>query len=54
MSDVPINFIRAEVFQENGEKKYDRDLWIGIAGKASDKVTTIDSFQVRLPTAMVA
>ena len=26
MSDIPINFIRAEVFKENGEKKYDRDL----------------------------
>ena len=45
MSDVPINFIRAEVFKENGEKKYDRDLWIGIAGKARNKVTTIDGFK---------
>ena len=45
MSDIPINFIRAEVFKENGEKKYDRDLWIGIAGKARNKVTTIDGFK---------
>ena len=29
MSDIPINFIRAEVFKENGDKKYNRDLWIG-------------------------
>ena len=42
MSDIPINFIRAEVFKENGEKKYDRDLWIGIAGKARNKFTIID------------
>ena len=45
MSDTPINFIRAEVFNENGEKKYDRDLWIGVAGKARDKVTTMDGFK---------
>lgn len=45
MSDIPINFIRAEVFKENGEKKYDRDLWIGVAGKARDKVTTMDGFK---------
>ena len=45
MSDIPINFIRAEVFKENGEKKYDRDLWIGIAGKARNKITTIDGFK---------
>ena len=45
MSDIPINFIRAEVFKENGEKKYDRDLWIGVAGKARDKVTIIDGFK---------
>ena len=45
MSDIPINFIRAEVFKEKGEKKYARDLWIGIAGKARNKVTTIDGFK---------
>ena len=45
MSDIPINFIRAEVFKENGEKKYDRDLWIGVAGKARDKVTIMDGFK---------
>ena len=45
MSDIPINFIRAEVFKENGEKKYDRDLWIGVAGKSRDKVTTINGFK---------
>ena len=45
MSDIPINFIRAEAFKENGERKYDRDLWIGIAGKARDKVATLDGFK---------
>ena len=45
MSDIPINFIGAEVFKENGEKKYDRDLWIGVAGKARDKVTTMNGFK---------
>lgn len=45
MSDIPINFIRAEVFKENGKKKYDRDLWIGLAGKARDKVTTVNGFK---------
>ena len=45
MSDIPINFIRAEVFKENGDKKYNRDLWIGVAGKARNKVTTIDAFK---------
>ena len=45
MSDIPINFIRAQVFKENGEKKYDRDLWIGVAGKARDKVTIMDGFK---------
>ena len=38
MSEIPINFIRVEVFKENGEKKYDRDLWIGVAGKVRDKI----------------
>ena len=45
MSDIPINFIRAQVFKENGEKKYDRDLWIGVAGRDRDKVTIIDGFK---------
>ena len=45
MSDIPINFIRAEVFKENGEKKYDKDLWIRLAGKARDKVTTMYCFK---------
>ena len=45
MSDIPINFIRAEVFKENGEKKYDRDLWIGVAGQARDKITIMDGFK---------
>ena len=26
-------------------RKYDRDLWIGVAGKARDKVTAIDGFK---------
>ena len=39
------NFVRVEVFKENGEKKYDRDLWIGVEGKARNKVTTIDAFK---------
>ena len=37
-----INFIKTEVFKENREKKYNRDLWIGIAGTVRNKVTTID------------
>ena len=45
MSYIPINFLRAEVFKENGDKKYNRDLWIGVVGKARDKVTTIDAFK---------
>ena len=45
MSEIPINFIRVEVFKENGEKKYDRDLWIGVAGKVRDKITTLDAFK---------
>ena len=45
MSDIPINFIRAEVFKENGDKKYNRDLWIGVAGKDRDKVKIIDAFK---------
>ena len=45
MSDIPINFIKAEVFKENGEKKYNRDLWIEIPGKARNKVIIIDSFK---------
>ena len=27
------------------QKKYDRDLWIGVAGKALDKATAMDSFK---------
>ena len=45
MSDIPINFIQAEVFKKNDEKKYDRDLWIGVTGKAHDKVTTMNYFK---------
>ena len=45
MSEIPINFIRVEVFKENGEKKYDRDLWIGVAGKVRDKITILDAFK---------
>ena len=45
MSEIPINFIRVEVFKENGEKKYDRDLWIGVAGKVRDKITTLEAFK---------
>ena len=45
MLNIPINFIRAEVCKENGEEKYDRDLWIGVASKARDKVTTMNGFK---------
>jgi hypothetical protein len=39
MSEIEINFVRVEVFKETGERKYDRDLWIGVSGKARGKVT---------------
>ena len=42
---APINFIRAEIFKKNYEKKYDRNLWIGVAGKVCDKVTTMNGFR---------
>ena len=42
MSNIPINFIRAEFFKKNGEKKYNRDLLIEIAVKVRNKVTTDD------------
>ena len=45
MSSIPINFIGAAIFKENGEKKYDRNLWTGVAGKSRDKVTTMNGFK---------
>ena len=45
MLDIPINLIRDEVFKGNGEKKYYRDLWIGVAGKIRDKVTIMSGFK---------
>ena len=45
MSGIPINFIRSEVFKENGEKKYNRDLWIGVVGKVRDKVIIMNDFK---------
>ena len=45
MSDIPTNFIKAEVFKENGEKKYNKNLWIGITGKARNKLIIIDIFK---------
>ena len=45
MLDIPINFIRDEGLKDNCEKKHNRDLWIGVAGKVRDKVTTIDIFR---------
>ena len=39
MSEIKINFVRVEIFKETGERKYDRDLWIGVSGKARAKVT---------------
>ena len=44
MSEIQINFVRVEIFKENGERKYDRDLWIGISGKARAKVTMKDAY----------
>ena len=44
MSEIEINFVRVEIFKENGERKYDRDLWIGISGKARAKVTMKDAY----------
>ena len=45
MPGIPINFIRAEGLKENDEKKYDRDLWVGVVGKSRDKVTTMNCFK---------
>jgi hypothetical protein len=44
MSEIEINFVRVEIFKENGERKYDRDLWIGISGKARAKVSMKDAY----------
>ena len=45
MLDRSINFIRAEVFKENSEKKYARDLWIGVVSQVRNKVTTMNTFK---------
>ena len=45
MSNIPINFIKAEISTENGEKKCNRDLWIGVPDKACNKVTTMNGFK---------
>ena len=39
MSNVPANFLRVEVYKEDGTKKYSRDLWLEVAGKRKDELT---------------
>ena len=44
MSHVEVNFVKAEVFKENGHRKYDRDLWIEVVGKKKDEISPRDIY----------
>lgn len=44
MSEIEMNFVKVEIFKENGEKKYNRDLWIIVLGEARAKVTLKDVY----------
>ena len=44
MSDVEINFVKVEILKENGERKYDRDLWIEVIGKKKADISPIDVY----------
>jgi hypothetical protein len=44
MSDVEINFVKVEILKENGERKYDRDLWIEVIGKKKADISPINVY----------
>ncbi len=39
MSELSMNFVKVEVFNENGVRKYGRDLWLNIAGDRKDEIS---------------
>ena len=45
MSDIPINSLDLSFSRIMVRKKYDRDLWIGVAAKVCDKVATMNVFK---------
>ena len=44
MSHVEVNFVKVEILKENGERKYDRDLWIEVIGKKKDVISLRDIY----------
>ena len=44
MSHVEVNFVKVEILKENGERKYDRDLWIEVVGKKKDEISPRDVY----------
>ena len=39
MSDVLANFLRVQVYNKDGSRKYPKDLWVQIVGKRKDELT---------------
>lgn len=39
MSDKPMNFIKVEVLDAEGNRKYKRDLWLCTSGQQKDKIS---------------
>ena len=44
MSDIPANFVRVEVYKEDGTKKYNRDLWLEVVGDKKDELSLEDVY----------
>jgi len=39
MSDVPVDFVRVEIYKPNGVKKYARDLWLQVVGERKEQLS---------------
>lgn len=44
MSDLAMNFVKVEVLNEDGTRKYNRDLWLNIAGTRKDEILPKEAY----------
>ena len=44
MTKKKLNFIKVEVFDHNGKKKYKRDLWLCVSGKKKNQVSAKEAY----------
>lgn len=44
MSEIPMNFVKVEVYNENGTRKYARDLWLEVVGERRNEISLVQAY----------